>query len=115
MTAAVVFGWLGMQDRRAAESAPSSPPAAPADSSGQLVPADLAEYDQQLVTELRSHGLSVTNPAMTARDAHLVCQHLQHGESVAEVKRGYTEASQGDARVADLFVTTVMGIYPSCP
>ena len=95
---------------------PSQPAttASPSPSSG-LAPGALAEYDQQLVTSLRSHGLSIANPSMTARDAHLICARLQHGQSVAEVKRDYTQVSQGDSAVADLFVSTVMQIYPSCP
>ena len=61
------------------------------------------------------YGLSIQNPRMTARDAHLLCARLQNGQSVEQAKRDYAEVAQGDARVADVFVTTVMSIYPSCP
>ena len=107
---------MGLQNRRATEAsatvAPTTTSAAP---SGDLSAGDLAELDQQLLSDLRSKGLAIANPAMTARDAHLICAHLQHGQSVDQVKRDYAQAAQGDASVAELFVSTVMAVYPSCP
>ena len=111
-----VLAAAGLQNRRAAESSPTAasttPSAAP---SGDLSAADLAALDQQLLSDLRSKGLAIANPARTARDAHLICARLQHGQSVDQVKRDYAQAAQGDATVADLFVSTVMTVYPSCP
>ncbi|MBI3227872.1 MAG: DUF732 domain-containing protein [Mycolicibacterium cosmeticum] len=111
---AVVLGALALQNRQAAESAPA-PPTVPPAPSGDLSAGDLAQFDQQLLTSLRSKGLDIANPAMTARDAHLICARLQHGQSVDQVKRDYSQVTQGDASVADVFVSTVMTVYPSCP
>jgi hypothetical protein len=110
---AVVLGVQWLQDRPTAASTP--PTTAEPTPSGELSPAQLAEYDQRLITALRSKGLAIENPRMTARDAHLLCARLQHGQSVEQAKRDYAQVSQGDASVADVFVSTVMSIYPSCP
>ncbi len=113
---AAVFAAVQLQNRRAAESSPVAAPATTsAAPSGDISAGDLAAFDRQLLTSLRSKGLAIGNPAMTARDAHLICARLQHGQSVDQVKRDYAQASRGDATVAELFVSTVMTVYPSCP
>ena len=110
---AVVLGVRWMQDRPSDAAAP--PATQTTTPTGELSPAQLAEYDQRLITSLRSKGMAIENPRMTARDAHLLCARLQHGQSVEQAKRDYAQVSQGDANVADVFVSTVMSIYPSCP
>jgi hypothetical protein len=113
IAAAVVLGVRRIQDRPTV--APAAPTTTAATPSGELSPAQLAEYDQRLITTLRSKGLAIENPPMTARDAHLLCARLQQGQSVEQAKRDYAQVIQGDATVAEVFVSTVMSIYPSCP
>ncbi|MCV7213199.1 DUF732 domain-containing protein [Mycolicibacterium canariasense] len=113
IAAAVVLGVRWMQDRPTV--APAPPTTAEVTPSGELSPAQLAEYDQRLITTLRSKGLAIENPRMTARDAHLLCARLQGGQSVEQAKRDYAQVIQGDVTVAEVFVSTVMAIYPSCP
>lgn len=113
IAAAAVLGVRWAQDHRTVASAPSATQTTTP--SGELSPAQLAEYDQRLITSLRSKGLAIENPRMTARDAHLLCARLQGGQSVEQAKRDYAQVIQGDSTVAEMFVSTVMSIYPSCP
>lgn len=87
--------------------------AAPPTPSGK--PAWLAAYDQRLLNELAAQGIRLKNPDSVTRDAHIVCQHLSNGQSVAAVKQEYATASGGDQVMGEFFVSTVMSIYPSCP
>jgi hypothetical protein len=127
---AAILGVRWTQDHSVAQSAPSSsaspstsavasmpapPPPETEPPTDGLSPAALAAYDQKLIASLRSQHLAIADPQMTAHDAHLVCARLQNGQSVAQVKRDYAKVSHGDPDVADVFVSTVMRIYPSCP
>ena len=97
-----VVAAMSLQNRRAAGPSPTAAPTTTSASpSGDLSAGDLAELDRQLLSNLRSKGLAIANPAMTARDAHLICAQLQHGQSVDQVKHDYAQAAQGDASVAE--------------
>ncbi len=88
------------------KSAPVPTPAAP-----QWV----SIYDQQLFNRLAGQGVNIMDYGSMARDAHLICARLANGRTVASVTDEYAQASRGNYVIAQLFVSDVMAIYPSCP
>lgn len=72
-------------------------------------------YDQQLFNRLTAQGLTIPDYGQMARDAHLVCAHLANGQSPYGVKQEYAAASGGSMVIGEIFVSTVMATYPSCP
>lgn len=109
--------------------APPPPPPPPATVTVQAAPTTVTQdpspepytpdwyaiYDRRLYNSLTARGISITDPALMAQDAHLMCARLIDGQSVAGVTQDYAAASRGNYAVATVFVSTVMATYPKCP
>ncbi|WP_131827903.1 DUF732 domain-containing protein [Mycolicibacterium fortuitum] len=71
--------------------------------------------DQVFISTLLARGWVLPNPPGTLNDAHLTCQFLRQGLSLAEVNRMYAQGSGRGVAEADVFNRLVMDTYPNCP
>lgn len=71
--------------------------------------------DQVFISTLLARGWVLPNPPGTLNDAHLTCQFLRQGLSLAEVNRMYAQGSGRGVVEADVFNRLVMDTYPNCP